>query len=281
MSAARLRTGPTLCLGLGTAWRCWARGWLLTSPDPAGQPCAWCRAACPLETETLPSPRCLLPGALAAHGASLRPREGCSWCGCRQTPFCRPWQGRGKGKARGHQLPLGPAGSPTPPNHSFTPNPASPGRGASSLGNKLGKLVLASWAVRGLCCLRELALSCGNRMRVRRTEVLRTDTLPAPQQSHQTWGARHPYQLPRKALCCFCSGGLGKGKEAGALLSWVGPGPELFWDPHWTCHPREECSPRPALTEAPSGSCCAFDICFRACKRLRPLSRATPSHRRW
>ena len=37
---------------------------------------------------------------------------------------------------------------PDPANHSLTPSPASPGRGAWCLGNKLGKLVLASWAAR-------------------------------------------------------------------------------------------------------------------------------------
>lgn len=37
---------------------------------------------------------------------------------------------------------------PDPANHSLTPSPGSPGRGAWCLGNKLGKLVLASWVAR-------------------------------------------------------------------------------------------------------------------------------------
>ena len=68
-------------------------------------------------------------------------------------------------------------------------------------------------------------------MRAKRTEVLRTHALPAPGRVGRPGEAAARIRSHGNALHCFCFGGLGKGKEAGALLSWVGPGPEPLWDP--------------------------------------------------
>lgn len=142
--------------------------------------------------------------------------------------------------------------------------------------------MLASWAARRLPCLCESALSCGNSMRAKRTEVLRTDQLPASWQSQQAWGGRHPYPLPReRPFIASALGGSGRGRRQGLCFHGRVPALRPSRTPRRACRPCEECSPRPALVEAPSGSRCTFGICFRVCERLCPLSRATPLRRRW
>lgn len=71
----------------------------LSSLDPTGQPCAWRGAACPLETETLPSPRRLLPGAPAAHGrfSEIRGRAA-PGADALRPPSAGPLAGAGEGK---------------------------------------------------------------------------------------------------------------------------------------------------------------------------------------
>ena len=126
MSAARLRTGPTLCLGLRTARRCRARGWSLTSPDPAGQPCAWHRAACPLEMETLPSLRCLLPGALAAHGRFSETVGGPLLVRMPSDPLLLSLAGMGQGKGAWAPASPGSCGLPNSSKPLLHPKPCFP-----------------------------------------------------------------------------------------------------------------------------------------------------------